>query len=139
MKPGLYAAVEKFIEENVSVTTRDLYEALDYSEGSIRAALSDLKKNHRKIYVSGWVWEERGHLLRLLAEYSPGTGVTPKKPPKLTPKDHRRRHRKKKLGRVNSVFQLARCVEDRRVTTRKRAAPQMPARTQPSSGAGSLG
>lgn len=118
---GLMRDVEQFIVDNYPVTVRDIYGKLPYADNSIRVAVSTLHSNkNKRVYVSGWVWQEYGHLIRALAEYSPGNRFDAKKPPRRTMADHRKRHRAKKRCRVNSVFMLGVPVDDRRVSRRER-------------------
>ncbi len=127
---GLYAAVEQFVKDNYPITGREIYGHIPFSDASIRVALSSMrKKGQRKIYISGWVWEDYGHMLRCLPQYSPGNLQDAKKPPKRTTLEHRQRHRNKKRHRVNSVFSLATNVDDRRLTLRKRPDSRREART----------
>lgn len=139
MSSGLCAAVEEFIKENGPVTVREIYGNVPFTESSIRVALSYLCRDAKRIHVHSWEEYEYGHLLRALAKYAHGRGRNAPKPPRRTRQEHKRRHHAKKKVRVNSVFQLGISADERRVTARKRLDMQKPARTQPSSGAGSLG
>jgi hypothetical protein len=117
---GLFAAVEKFVEENGPITGREIYGNIPYSDGSIRVALSYLRRTKKSIHISGWIWEEYGHLIRALAQYSPGAGKDVKKPAPRTKAQHRRRHKDKKRVRVSSIFELGTPRDERRLTSRRR-------------------
>lgn len=80
---GLFAAVEKFVEENGPITGREIYGNIPYSDGSIRVALSYLRRTKKSIHISGWIWEEYGHLIRALAQYSPGPAKMSRSPPRV--------------------------------------------------------
>jgi hypothetical protein len=118
---GLFEAVAEFINDNYPVTVREIYGNIPFAEASIRVAVSEMRrKGAKRFYISGWVWEDYGHMLRCLPQYAPGNHGDVPKPPKRTMQQHRRRHMAKKRVRVNSVFSLGVKIDDRRTTTRKR-------------------
>jgi hypothetical protein len=118
---GQYERVKQCIQDNQPITSRELYEYLpEYTDAQIRACVSSLRKINKVIYISGWIREGAAQNFRATAQYSMGQGVEPKKPPRLKRQVYRQRYLAKKKSFVSSVFELGVCLDDRRITTRKR-------------------
>lgn len=117
---GLFYDVLEFIKANGPCTVRDIYAGVDYPENSVRVAVSALKKEYKCIYIKKWVRENDTFCNRALASYAVGDAPDAKKPRPLPRSAYAQRHRERKRLLVNSVFALGKCVDDIRVTTRKR-------------------
>lgn len=113
---GRYASIIVTLQMHGPMTVYELAEQLGESPHDISGALGAVRAKHGCIHISGWQREVVNGRLYPRAVYAFGKRRDSPKIDPLPRTEYNRRYRESVKGRgVSSVFDLAKCAQDKRM------------------------